>query len=110
VEDNIGYILGREGRAGVKQLAPGQHAILWTDEAWDSSLATMLCEWLSTPEALQPLYTIFVRGDAGTSRAVLDHRDMRPAFVILVGAIRGPSRGKPLGEVAQTAKALILRN
>jgi hypothetical protein len=63
-------------RAGVKQLAPGQHAILWTDEAWDGSLATMLCEWLSKPEALQPLYTIFVRGDAGTSRAVLDHRDM----------------------------------
>jgi hypothetical protein len=36
----------------------------------------MLCEWLSKPETLQPLYTIFVQGDAGTRRAVLDHRDM----------------------------------
>ena len=63
-------------RAGVRQLAPGQHAILWTDEVWDGSLATMLCEWLSKPETFQPLYTIFVQGDAGTRRAVLDHRDM----------------------------------
>ena len=59
-----------------KQMAPGQHAILWTDEAWDGSLATMLCEWLSKPEAFQPLYTIFVQGEAGTRRPVLDHRDM----------------------------------
>ena len=49
---------------------------LWTDEVWDGSLATMLCEWLSKPETFQPLYTIFVQGDAGTRRAVLDHRDM----------------------------------
>jgi hypothetical protein len=62
-------------RAGVRQLAPGQHAVLWTDEFWDGSLAAMLCEWLSKPEALQPLYTIFVQGNAGTRR-VLDHRDM----------------------------------
>jgi hypothetical protein len=63
-------------RAGVKQLAPGQHAILWTDEVWVGSLAAMLCEWLSKPEAFQPLYAIFMQGDAGTRRAVLDHRDM----------------------------------
>ena len=63
-------------RAGVRQLAPGQHAILWTDEAWDGSLATMLCEWLSKPETFQSLYTIFVQGDANTRRAILDHRDM----------------------------------
>jgi hypothetical protein len=62
-------------RAGVRQLAPGQCAILWTDEVWDGSLATMLCEWLSKPEGFQPLYAIFVQGDAGTRR-VLDHRDM----------------------------------
>jgi hypothetical protein len=72
-------------RAGVRQLAPSQHAILWTDEVWNGSLATMLCEWLSKPETLKPLYTIFVQGDAGTGRAVLDHRDMevlvrRPDF------------------------------
>jgi len=36
----------------------------------------MLCEWLSKPEVFQPLYTIFVQGDAGTTRAVLDHPDM----------------------------------
>jgi hypothetical protein len=63
-------------RAGVRQLAPGQHAVVWTDEVWDGGLATMLCEWLSKPETFQPLYTIFVQGDAGTRRAVLDHRDM----------------------------------
>ena len=63
-------------RAGVRQLAPGQNAILWTDEVWEGSLAAMLCEWLSKPEVFQPLYTIFVQGDAGTRRAVLDHRDM----------------------------------
>jgi hypothetical protein len=45
----------------------------------------MLCEWLSKPETLKPLYTIFVQGDAGTGRAALDHRDMellvrRPDF------------------------------
>jgi hypothetical protein len=33
-------------------------------------LAAMLCEWLSKPEVFQPLYTIFVQGDAGTRRAV----------------------------------------
>jgi hypothetical protein len=49
---------------------------LWTDEVWDGSLATMLCEWLSKPETFQPLYTIFVQGSAGTRRAVLDHCDM----------------------------------
>jgi hypothetical protein len=36
----------------------------------------MLCEWLSKPETFQSLYTIFVQGDAGTRRAILDHRDM----------------------------------
>jgi hypothetical protein len=72
----ISWVRASLHRAGVRQLAPGQHAILWTDEVWDGSLAAMLCEWLSKPETLKPLYTIFVQGDAGTTRAVLDHRDM----------------------------------
>jgi hypothetical protein len=55
-------------RASVRQLAPGQYAILWTEEEWNGSLAGMLREWLSKPEAIQGLYTIIVRGDAGTGR------------------------------------------
>jgi hypothetical protein len=76
---NIAYILGRESIASQdrrKATCACQHALLWTDEVWDGSLAAMLCEWLSKPEVFQPLYTIFVQGDAGTRRAVLDHRDM----------------------------------
>jgi hypothetical protein len=63
-------------RASVRQLAPGQYAILWTEEEWNGSLAGMLREWLSKPEAIQGLYTIIVRGDAGTGRPILDCRDM----------------------------------
>jgi hypothetical protein len=36
----------------------------------------MLCEWLSKPEAFQPLYTIVVQGDVGTRTPIRDHRDM----------------------------------
>lgn len=65
-----------DAKASLHRTGVRQHALLWTDEVWDGSLAAMLCEWLSKPEVFQPLYTIFVQGDAGTRRAVLDHRDM----------------------------------
>jgi hypothetical protein len=47
-------------KAGVRLLAPGQHAIFWTDEVWNGTLAGMLKEWLSKADTLKPLYTIVV--------------------------------------------------
>jgi hypothetical protein len=43
-------------KAGIVQLAPGQHAIFWTDEVWSGTLAGMLKEWLSKADT-QSRYT-----------------------------------------------------
>ena len=44
-------------KAGIRQLAPGQHAIFWTDEVWNGTFVGMLKEWLSKADTLKPLST-----------------------------------------------------
>ena len=63
-------------RAGVTQHEPGQYAILWTDEVWDGTLCGALRQWSQKADTLKPLYSIFVRHQAGTKKTILDYRDM----------------------------------
>jgi hypothetical protein len=79
MEDSIAHSLGHASvasQSGIRQLAPGQHAIFWTDEVWNGTLAGMLKEWLSKADTLKPLYTIVIDKNVGTDKTVLDHRDM----------------------------------
>jgi hypothetical protein len=87
-------------KAGVRQLAPGQHAIFWTDEVWNGALARMLKEWLSKADTLKPLYTIVIDKNVGTDKTVLDHRDMDA----LVKRLDFPSKKRPMARLS-AAKA-----